>query len=176
MHPLRPARSTAPRPEGRLRSATARLDRERGTFAPRDPGPAGASDRPATAWEVGVRESRRESERAIADYSAALKLNPRLAPVLRQRAALYRETDRIDLALTASARNRFEQPAVRIAAIQSLGAVGSDETSTTLRDLYTSTDEPQAIRDADPYYKAGVVQYESLLWNVVIGKDNLDKL
>ena len=33
-----------------------------------------------------------------------------------------------------------------------------------------------AIRDADPYYKAGVVQYELLVWNVVIGKDNLDKL
>src|SRR5688572_32243559 len=25
-----------------------------------------------------------------------------------------------------------------------------------------------AIRDADPYYKAGVVQYELLVWNVVI--------
>jgi len=33
-----------------------------------------------------------------------------------------------------------------------------------------------AIRDADPYYQAGVVQYELLAWNVVIGKDNLDKL
>ena len=33
-----------------------------------------------------------------------------------------------------------------------------------------------AIRDSDPYYKAGVVQYELLAWNVVIGKDNLDKL
>lgn len=33
-----------------------------------------------------------------------------------------------------------------------------------------------AIRDADPYYQAGVVQYELLNWNVVIGKDNLDKL
>ena len=33
-----------------------------------------------------------------------------------------------------------------------------------------------AIRDADPYYKAGVVQYELLCWNVVIGKDALDKL
>ena len=41
-------------------------------------------------------------------------------------------------------------------------------------------DNPQAavdaIRDADPYYQAGVVQYESLLWNVVIGRENLDKL
>jgi uncharacterized protein YciI len=33
-----------------------------------------------------------------------------------------------------------------------------------------------AIRDADPYYQAGVVQYELLCWNVVIGKDSLDKL
>ena len=33
-----------------------------------------------------------------------------------------------------------------------------------------------AIRDADPYYQAGVVQYELLVWNVVIGKDDLDKL
>ena len=33
-----------------------------------------------------------------------------------------------------------------------------------------------AIRDADPYYQAGVVQYELLSWNVVIGKDSLDKL
>lgn len=33
-----------------------------------------------------------------------------------------------------------------------------------------------AIRDADPYYQNGVVQYELLSWNVVIGKENLDKL
>ena len=33
-----------------------------------------------------------------------------------------------------------------------------------------------AIRDADPYYQTGVVQYQLLCWNVVIGKDNLDKL
>ena len=33
-----------------------------------------------------------------------------------------------------------------------------------------------AIRDADPYYQAGVVQYELLAWNVVIGKDDLDKI
>jgi len=33
-----------------------------------------------------------------------------------------------------------------------------------------------AIRDADPYYQAGVVQYELLAWNVVIGKENLDLL
>jgi uncharacterized protein YciI len=33
-----------------------------------------------------------------------------------------------------------------------------------------------AIRDADPYYQAGVVQYEMLAWNPVIGKESLDKL
>ncbi|HYB97188.1 MAG TPA: YciI family protein [Vicinamibacterales bacterium] len=33
-----------------------------------------------------------------------------------------------------------------------------------------------AIRDADPYYQAGVVQYELLVWNVVIGKESLDRL
>jgi uncharacterized protein YciI len=32
------------------------------------------------------------------------------------------------------------------------------------------------IRDEDPYYHAGVAQYELLGWNVVIGKENLDKL
>ncbi len=43
-----------------------------------------------------------------------------------------------------------------------------------------SDDHPHAavdaIRDADPYYQAGVAQYELLLWNVVIGKEGLDKL
>ena len=33
-----------------------------------------------------------------------------------------------------------------------------------------------AIRDADPYYTAGVVQYELLVWNVVIGKEALDRI
>ena len=46
--------------------------------------------------------------------------------------------------------------------------------------LRVADEDPQkaldAIRDADPYYQAGVVQYELLGWNVVIGKDNLDKL
>lgn len=41
-------------------------------------------------------------------------------------------------------------------------------------------DDPQAaldrIRDNDPYYQAGVAQYELLVWNVVIGKENLDRL
>lgn len=33
-----------------------------------------------------------------------------------------------------------------------------------------------AIRDNDPYYQAGVAQYELLVWNVVIGQDALDRL
>jgi uncharacterized protein YciI len=33
-----------------------------------------------------------------------------------------------------------------------------------------------AIRDADPFYHANVAQYELLCWNVVIGKEDLDKL
>src|SRR5262245_20088932 len=33
-----------------------------------------------------------------------------------------------------------------------------------------------AIRDSDPYYQNGVVQYEILAWNPVIGKKSLDKL
>lgn len=32
------------------------------------------------------------------------------------------------------------------------------------------------IRDNDPFYLAGVAQYELVKWNVVIGKDDLDKL
>jgi uncharacterized protein YciI len=32
-----------------------------------------------------------------------------------------------------------------------------------------------AIRDADPFVKAGVVQYELLPWAPVIGKEDLDK-
>jgi hypothetical protein len=32
------------------------------------------------------------------------------------------------------------------------------------------------IRDDDPYYQAGVAQYELLAWDVVVGKENLDKL
>ncbi len=46
--------------------------------------------------------------------------------------------------------------------------------------LRVPDDNPQAaldaIRDADPYYQAGVAQYEMLPWNVVIGKDGLDGL
>lgn len=44
--------------------------------------------------------------------------------------------------------------------------------------LRVAADNPQAaldaVRDADPYYTAGVAQYELLPWNVVIGKDDLD--
>ena len=41
-------------------------------------------------------------------------------------------------------------------------------------------DRPQQaldeIRDNDPFYKAGIAQYELQSWNVVIGKDDLDRL
>ena len=33
-----------------------------------------------------------------------------------------------------------------------------------------------AVRDNDPFYAAGVAQYELIPWNVVIGKDDLDRL
>ena len=33
-----------------------------------------------------------------------------------------------------------------------------------------------AIRDRDPYYTAGLAQYEMLPWQVTIGKEELDKL
>lgn len=33
-----------------------------------------------------------------------------------------------------------------------------------------------AIRDNDPYYQAGLVQYELIRWNVLVGKDDLDRL
>ena len=32
-----------------------------------------------------------------------------------------------------------------------------------------------AVRDGDPYYKAGVAQYELLGWNVKTGRDDLDR-
>jgi uncharacterized protein YciI len=32
------------------------------------------------------------------------------------------------------------------------------------------------IRDQDPYFQAGVVQYEMLPWNLVMGKEDLDRL
>ena len=46
--------------------------------------------------------------------------------------------------------------------------------------LRVPDDDPQAaldrVRDDDPYYQAGVAQYELICWNVVIGKDRLDAL
>ena len=33
-----------------------------------------------------------------------------------------------------------------------------------------------AVRDGDPFYQAGLATYEPLLWNVVTGRDALDKL
>jgi uncharacterized protein YciI len=33
-----------------------------------------------------------------------------------------------------------------------------------------------AVRDGDPYVKAGVAQYELLPWSPVLGKDALDRL
>ena len=33
-----------------------------------------------------------------------------------------------------------------------------------------------AVRDNDPYYQAGVAQYELLQWNVLTGKEDLDRL
>jgi uncharacterized protein YciI len=45
--------------------------------------------------------------------------------------------------------------------------------------LRVADDDPQAglddIRDHDPYYLAGVAQYELLPWNLVLGKEDLDK-
>jgi uncharacterized protein YciI len=32
------------------------------------------------------------------------------------------------------------------------------------------------IRDDDPFYTEGIAQYELLAWNVVIGKEDLDRL
>ena len=46
--------------------------------------------------------------------------------------------------------------------------------------LRVPDDRPQAaldeIRDGDPFYAAGLAQYELLPWNVVIGKEDLDKI
>lgn len=33
-----------------------------------------------------------------------------------------------------------------------------------------------AIRDNDPFYTTGVAQYELIPWNVVLGKEDLDRL
>jgi uncharacterized protein YciI len=46
--------------------------------------------------------------------------------------------------------------------------------------LRVSDDNPRgaldSVRDNDPFYTAGVAQYELIPWNVVIGKDDLDRL
>jgi uncharacterized protein YciI len=46
--------------------------------------------------------------------------------------------------------------------------------------LRVPDEDPQAaldrIRDRDPYYLAGVAQYEMLQWNVLTGKEELDAL
>ncbi len=39
-------------------------------------------------------------------------------------------------------------------------------------DLWTRLD---ALRDGDPYVKAGVAQYEVLPWNVATGREDLDR-
>ena len=33
-----------------------------------------------------------------------------------------------------------------------------------------------AVRDNDPYYQAGVAQYELIPWNLVLGKEDLDRI
>ena len=33
-----------------------------------------------------------------------------------------------------------------------------------------------AVRDNDPYYQTGVAQYELVRWNVLTGKEDLDRL
>jgi uncharacterized protein YciI len=40
----------------------------------------------------------------------------------------------------------------------------------------TFADDALAVRDADPFVKAGVAQYELLPWAPVIGKGDLDRL
>ena len=46
--------------------------------------------------------------------------------------------------------------------------------------LRVPDDEPRValdrVRDNDPFYTAGVAQYELIPWNVVIGRENLDRL
>jgi uncharacterized protein YciI len=46
--------------------------------------------------------------------------------------------------------------------------------------LKVPDENPQAaldeIRDGDPFYTAGIAQYELLPWKVVIGKEDLDKI
>jgi len=46
--------------------------------------------------------------------------------------------------------------------------------------LKVSDDNPQrdldAIRDGDPFYQQHIAQYELMCWNVVLGKDDLDRI
>ena len=46
--------------------------------------------------------------------------------------------------------------------------------------LKVPDDNPQraldAIRDADPFHQQHIAQYELLCWNVVMGKDDLDRI
>jgi uncharacterized protein YciI len=46
--------------------------------------------------------------------------------------------------------------------------------------LRVPDDRPQQaldeIRDADPFYQANIAQYELIPWNVVIGKEELDRI
>ena len=46
--------------------------------------------------------------------------------------------------------------------------------------LKVSDDNPQrdldAIRDGDPFYQQHIAQYELHCWNVVVGKDDLDRI
>jgi uncharacterized protein YciI len=46
--------------------------------------------------------------------------------------------------------------------------------------LKVPDDDPHAaldaVRDNDPYYQAHVAQYELIGWNVVIGKEDLDRI
>ena len=46
--------------------------------------------------------------------------------------------------------------------------------------VHVPDDNPRAaldaVRDNDPFYTAGVAQYELIPWNVVIGKEDLEKL
>lgn len=46
--------------------------------------------------------------------------------------------------------------------------------------LKVSDDNPQrdldAIRDGDPFYQHHIAQYELICWNVMLGKDDLDRI
>lgn len=46
--------------------------------------------------------------------------------------------------------------------------------------LKVSDDQPrrdlEAIRDGDPFHQHGVAQYELIAWNVLIGRDDLDRI